>query len=120
MKLNEMAYTQSEAIDKCAELGQKFAEHFYETYSNGIEDADFSHHCREMQAWYDRVSSIKLKKNNRFIAIDELIDWFFTFGERIYDVFDDNEVNSAYEKFIRHLIRTDNVKIAMTKTIEEV
>ena len=39
-----------------------------------------------MQAWYDKVSFIVLKHNNKKIRKDQLWDWFFTVGTDIEEL----------------------------------
>ena len=51
--IKEMAYNRSDAINRCADLGEQFISHFNKIMDAGdINDPDFIHHCTEMDAWY--------------------------------------------------------------------
>lgn len=83
MTINEMAFSKSEAIDKCIELGEKFIQHFHKVYREGKNSDCFTHHCNEMQAWLDKCRRFKLKNTNDYLTPINLIDWFFTAGQCI-------------------------------------
>ena len=83
MTINEMAFSKSEAIDKCIELGEKFIQHFHKVYREGKNSDCFIHHCNEMQAWLDKCRRFKLKNTNDYLTPINLIDWFFTAGQCI-------------------------------------
>ena len=94
MTINEMAFSKSEAIDKCIELGEKFIQHFHKVYREGKNSDCFTHHCSEMQAWLDKCRIFKLKNTNDYLTPINLIDWFFTAGQCV-DV--DNGFNTDKE-----------------------
>lgn len=94
MTINEMAFSKSEAIDKCIELGEKFIQHFHKVYREGKNSDCFTHHCSEMQAWLDKCRRFKLKNTNDYLTPINLIDWFFTAGQCV-DV--DNGFNTDKE-----------------------
>ena len=94
MTINEMAFSKSEAIDKCIELGEKFIQHFHKLYREGKNSDCFTHHCSEMQAWLDKCRRFKLKNTNDYLTPINLIDWFFTAGQCV-DV--DNGFNTDKE-----------------------
>ena len=81
-----MAMVKADAIDLCMNLGKKFVEHFNKVMAEGVDSPSFSHYCDEMQAWYDKVSTIVLKHNNKKIRKDQLWDWFFTVGTDIEEL----------------------------------
>lgn len=99
----EMAYTRPDAIDRCYSLGQKFAEHFIKVCKEGKNSEDYTHHCIEMQNWWDSVKGIRLKGNNKLISVSNLIDWFFTLGKDPED-FIPEEYISLYSKLYLTLL----------------
>lgn len=109
IKLDEMAFNRMDAIDKCISLGKLFINHFLKVVEEGRESNDFSHHCHEMQNWYDEVKGIKLKSNNKFISKTHLIDWFFTVGQSPEDFMSDDLVG-MYEDLYLELLRGKRVK----------
>ena len=112
----EMAYTRADAIDRCYNLGEQFAQHFIKTCQEGKESKDFIHHCIEMQGWWDKVKEIKLKENNKLISISNLTDWFFTLGKDPED-FIPEEYMTIYTKLYLSLL--SNRENADIKTILE-
>ena len=70
IKLNEMSYPRSEAIDRCASLGEKFIEHFEKSYIGGIDSEDLKHHCAEMQSWYDAVNRMTIKPRAKMLETE--------------------------------------------------
>ena len=118
IQLNELAYSRADALERCYDLGQKFIEHFKETFAKGLADVDFQHHCQEMQAWYDSVAFIVLKNTKKLITTENLVDWFFTRGSLPKYLFDTSEEASAYKKLIKKL--TDNRKIKVIDAMKDI
>ncbi len=108
--LLEMAYTRGHAIELCSNLSKKFSEHFLKIMKSGLESPDFNHHCLEMQAWFDKVNSIRLKPNNKKISKTNIIDWFITDG-RITEDFIPEQYVDKYEDFC--------IGLLSGKTVEE-
>lgn len=111
-RLNEMAISKSEAMDKCLSLGKQFIEHYHKVYLEGPDSRDFQHHCHEMQTWYNSVRSIKLKNTNRGLTPVNLIDWFFTVGAIPEDFLDTDDEIDSYNKFIIELLHDSDSKIS--------
>ena len=109
-RIDEMALSRGDAIDRCINLGKQFIEHFHKVYVEEIESRDFNHHCQEMQSWYDSVSSIRLKTNNKFLTNTQLIDWFFTLGANVEDYLDNDEEVEHYNNFIVELLSNKRSK----------
>lgn len=112
MVLNELAYPRHIAIEECRELGRPFIDHFHKCVSN-IQSNNWgrlSHHASEMQSWWDTIRKIKLTYNNKFLSIDQLINWFFTIGSDIETVIDP-EWQDVYGKLISILITHPDYKI---------
>lgn len=108
--LFEMALKRQDAIDRCISLGVEFAKHFNKVMSLGKTDKDFNHHCQEMQSWYDKVRSIKIKNTNKPLSKSQLWDWFFTAGQDSEDLVDQSLVE-LYEKFYLKLVSDENQSV---------
>ena len=110
-QLNEMALTRNEAIDRCFSLGKQFIDHFHKCVHEGKDSDDFTHHCTEMQAWFDEVKQYKLKQNKRLLTADTLINWFFTVGSDVEEKIEE-EYQDIYEQFyIRLLLDRNNSNV---------
>ena len=120
-QLNEMAFDRKDAIERCNSLGTNFINHFIEVFAKGKNDKDFQHHCQEMQAWYDNVSSIVLKHTKKLITTKNLIDWFFTKGSLPKYIFSNHREVTAYNKLIALLTNNRSMKVidAMIKIIDK-
>lgn len=116
--LNEMAYNRSDAINKCSDLGYQFVSHFKKLVEEGVFSKDFSHHCDEMQSWYNQVKDIVLKHSKRKISNTQLIDWFFTYGSSTEQLFEDDIVD-VYEEFIFALLQTGDVEKSAKIALKE-
>ena len=108
--LNEMVYTIPDAMDRCHSLGEQFANHFNKVCSSTKESDDFVHHCIEMQAGFDQVKDIILKHNNKKITYVNLIDWFFTYGNNVENIIDEQYVD-LYNVFIIKLLNSKTTSI---------
>lgn len=93
--LTEMAMSRPDAMEKCEALGMKFIEHFVKIY-NSPQSETVHHWSKEMQAWYDSISRIKIKNTNKFLTIPEKIDWFYSFTSSYEDYFN-NDVDKIYK-----------------------
>lgn len=107
--MNEMAMMRVDAIELCMSLGKKFTDHFKEIYIKGKDDIDFKHHCQELQSWYDKINDIVLKQNNKKISKIQKIDWFFTMGSSLEDIFNNEQIENKYEEFILQLMSSNNL-----------
>lgn len=114
--LLEMAYTRGHAIELCSNLSNKFSEHFIKIMKSGIESHDFKHHCSEMQAWFDKVSSIRLKPDSKKITKTNIMDWFITDG-RVPEDFIPEEYVDKYEDFCFGLLDGKTVEESISKIL---
>ena len=122
VNIEEMAYHRSDAIDRCANLGKQFIEHFNKIMTaGGLEDPDFIHHCdAEMATWLNDVRNITLKPKNKRLNSEYLMDWFFTIGSSI-DIIIPDEYESIYSNFVAKLLADKNkkVSVALAEAINE-
>lgn len=107
--MNEMAMPRADAIELCISLGEKFTNHFKEIYEKGKNDIDFKHHCQELQSWYDKVNEIVLKQNNKKLSKTQKIDWFFTRGSSLENIFNNTTIEDVYEEFIFKLMSSNDL-----------
>lgn len=107
--MNEMAMTRSDAIEICMSLGEKFIDHFKKIHLKGKDDINFSHHCQELQSWYDKINRIILKTNNRELSKIQKIDWFFTCGSSLEYLFNNEQMENKYEEFIMKLLSSNTL-----------
>ena len=105
-KLNEMALSRSDAIDRCMNLGNQFINHFHKAVLDTIEES-FSHHCSEMQNWFNMVKDIVLKHNGKRIKSDDLINWFFTAGSSV-ELKIEEKYQEIYEELYLRLLGNRN------------
>ena len=116
-----MAYTSSDAINRCASLGAQFIDHFNNIMdADGKNDPDFNHHTKEMNNWFNDVQNIRLKPKSLKLNTEQLIDWFFTAGSSI-DVLVKEEYQEIYSDFIAKLLTNKNKYVSdiLIETIEE-
>jgi len=107
--LNEMAMPRADAIELCISLGEKFTNHFKEVYELGKNNIDFKHHCQELQSWYDKINEIVLKQNNKKLSKTQKIDWFFTRGSSLENIFNNDNIEKIYEDFIFELMSSNKL-----------
>ena len=107
MKLNEMAYDRGWIVDKCAELGVMFVEHFDKVWHD-VNTEKQKHHLAEMQSWYDKVKRLKFKHNNKLINTKQLFDWFFMPNAVVAtDLFNNEEEAYFYLDFVNNILDED-------------
>lgn len=120
--IKEMAYNRSDAINRCADLGEQFISHFNKIMDAGdINDPDFIHHCTEMDAWLNKVRKITLKPKNKTLNTELLVDWFFTAGSSIDIIVSKEEYQDIYSSFITKLLVDKHKKVsdALIETLKE-
>lgn len=104
IKLREMSYHRSDAIDKCVSLGECFIDYFNKIMNaDGLNDPNFDHHCSEMSSWFNTVNRITLKPKNKLINSEYLMDWFFTCGSSI-DIIIPDKFEIIYSDFVSKLL----------------
>ena len=114
--LVEMALSRGEAIDICMSLGKQFTNHFNKVCDEGKNSSNFKHHCEEMQSWFDKVKSIKLRHTRRLIQPTNLYDWFFTCGAELEDVVNLCYIDD-YEYLVNQLLCTSSKVFDVLKEI---
>lgn len=107
----EMAYTHTKAMDLCYSLGKKFAEHFIKICKEGKDSNDFTHHCIEMQSWWDEVKDIRLKESKKKISYSDLNDWFFTLGKDPEDFIPEEYLELYSKLYLNLLLNRDTADI---------
>lgn len=113
MILNEMAIDRGDAVTVCVKLSREFINHFNKAFREGIESPSFSHHCDEMQAWWDKVNGFVLKQNKKKVASSDLVDWFFLGGSDTDKIFkgDEDRIDVYNEFMIKILGDRDNADL---------
>lgn len=107
----EMAYTYTKAMDLCYSLGKKFAGHFIKICKEGKDSNDFTHHCIEMQSWWDEVKDIRLKESKKKISYSDLNDWFFTLGKDPEDFIPEEYLELYSKLYLNLLLNRDTADI---------
>lgn len=108
--ITEMSLSRLNTIDRCISLGKQFTGHFNVMCRESAESLNFKRHCYETQVCYDTVLSIRMKPRCKRLSVEQLVDWFFTSGQSIEDVIDE-EYLDIYDKLIRKLVSNDQYKI---------
>lgn len=104
-KIEDMALSRSDAMERCISLGKKFIEHFDKIYKDPNCQA-VNHWTSEMQGWLNNVREIKLKTTNKTLLDGNLRDWFFTAGALPEDFMTNAiyEELEAYDKFVNLIL----------------
>lgn len=116
-KLDEMAMSRADAIDKCMSLGKQFVEHFDKIY-NENDEATIKHHGEEMQGFLNQILDIKLKENHKPLNEKQIYDYFITCGKLPIDLFDNETEASVYDEFSNDLLDEDKDVLEALKRIE--
>lgn len=114
MKLQEIAYKRSDAIEKCYTYGKPFIEYFHTCMRDLLNNNKelYYLHASKMQACWDAVKDIKLTSNNKKLLCDQLINWFFTVGSGVEDVID-ADYQEIYERFYIELLKDRYAKLVV-------
>lgn len=109
----------SDAISRCNSLGKRFNEHFHKMYTDP-DAQSFEHWSSEMNTWYLDARKIVLKTNNKPISETQLMDWFFTEGSSVDELFKDSDECDFYNKFVIQLLANKEFTVldAFEKTKE--
>ena len=110
-KIEDMAYTRKQALDKCWDLAEPFIEHFEKIYKN--PKAQTVHNwCVEMQTkWFKPIEDIVFKHNHKQIEDENIYEWFLTRGSSPEVLFKDNpEKAKIYKEFCEELLKTRDVE----------
>ena len=114
MKLQDMAMSRRQAMNRAMDLAPRFVEHFNKIYNNK-SSIDVNHWASEMQAWLDQVLGIKLKETKKPLSLQEKMDWFFTNGSDSETLFKDQREAMIYDDFIDLVAVNNNVKKSLNE-----
>ena len=118
VKFNDMALSQSDAMNRCIYLGELFIKHFHKIYNNP-QDINVNHWSKEMQGWLKSVKKIILKHNNKPIPENKLRDWFFTAGSNPDNIEKMNYTElQCYNRFITQCLMSEDVKSSLGDIIK--
>lgn len=117
-RFRDMVMTRPNAIDLCLSLGKQFIKHFHKIYTRK-DDISLKGWVHEMATWFNKVSSIKLKSDNKPLNDNCLRDWFFHAGAYPEDIvpMTEKELND-YNKFVYNLLNSRNVKESLRLTLK--
>ena len=112
--ISDFAYSRQKSIDVCWTLGIQFIKHFDKIYHNSTSQ-NVNHWISEMDAWYKKVKSIKLKSNNKELLMGDLRDHFFTACALPEDYMTnpDYKEEKAYDTFVENLIRNNDIRLSL-------
>lgn len=108
--LTEFATNRNVISNRCLDLGILFIGHFRKAFHDTSTEARH-HHIAEMQAWWDKVRSLRFKGSNKLISSSDLIDWFFTAGALYGDFLESDDEVDCYEALIHEMIYDRKKKI---------
>lgn len=114
MKIQDMAMSRRQAMNRAMDLAPRFVEHFNKIYNNK-SSIDVNHWVSEMQAWLDQVLGIKLKETKKPLSLQEKMDWFFTNGSDSETLFKDQREAMIYDDFIDLVAVNNNVKKSLNE-----
>lgn len=111
-QINELAYKRSDAIEICKNNGLLFINHFHKCMQDLSENNinRLHHHAAEMSSWWNNVIRMKLTYNNKHLAKDQLVNWFFTAGSDIDEMIQD-EYQDLYGEFMILLLSNPNTNV---------
>lgn len=107
----EMSVDRSTAFDKCIGAGKPFIEHFIKVCNEGKDSENFSHHCQEMQAFWNQVKNLTLKPRSKLISPLNLADWFFCLGSEPENIIRDDGILEKYFNFFPKLLADRDYEI---------
>ena len=105
--INEMAFSRSDILLRCLDLGPKFVEHYVKCIKDLEKETpkDFKYHANEMQSFWDKVRNLTYKSNKKKVSNSDLFDGFLTCGGNIEDRIKDEDIAEMYDKFIVNLLQ---------------
>mgnify|MGYP006874317590 FL=1 len=88
--LTEMSMPKSEICYRSSRLGRQFIDHFNKVLNDlqSETNTSLSHHCQEMQSWWDYVRRLTYKHNKKYVSDKDMIEWFFSGGGNYEDTVD--------------------------------
>lgn len=102
----------SNSYAHCIGLGKNFIEHFHKIYTNP-DSSDTNHWLSEMEAWFNKASTIILSQSKRFLTDDDFYQWFLVYDsdyKTIVPSATEQEENDYY-KFAEYILKhRDNFK----------
>ena len=114
MKIQDMAMSRRQAMNRAMDLAPRFVEHFNKI-NNNKSSIDVKHCASEMQAWLDQVLGIKLKETKKPLSLQEKMDWFFTNGSDSETLFKDQREAMIYDDFIDLVAVNNDVKKSLNE-----
>lgn len=115
--LTEMSMPKSEICYRSSRLGRQFIDHFNKVLNDlqSETNTSLSHHCQEMQSWWDYVRHLTYKHNKKYVSDKDMIEWFFSGGGNYEDTVDSV---SMYEQLINRMLHNrDKSIISIIKDI---
>lgn len=109
----EMAYSRTDAMDRCQSLGKQFLTHFNKIYTDPSNESR-EHWEMEMDNWWSQVKNIVLKQNNRKLSISNLHDWFFSAGQNPIDFFTSEnkfDEEDCYDQLYLNLLQNRDITV---------
>ena len=92
------------AVSRCIDFGYEYVELFKKFYEEGVHSESFELYCAEMTAKWNNVKDIKMS-NGKNISDSKLVDWFFTSGSVVRDLFPDEAERIVYCKLMNELLK---------------
>lgn len=114
MKIQDMAMSRRQAMNRAMDLAPRFVEHFDKIYNNKLT-IDANHWASEMQAWLNQILGIKLKETKKQLSLQEKMDWFFTNGSDSETLFKDQREAMIYDDFIDLVAVNNDVKKSLNE-----
>lgn len=109
MKIQDMAMSRRQAMNRAMDLAPRFVEHFDKIYNNK-SSIEVNHWASEMQVWLNQILGIKLKETKKQLSLQEKMDWFFTNGSDSETLFKDQGEAMVYDDFIEKVAFNNDVK----------
>lgn len=114
MKIQDMAMSRRQAMNRTMDLAPRFVEHFDKIYNNK-SSIGVNHWASEMQAWLNQILGIKLKESGKGLSLQEKMDWFFTNGSDSETLFKDQREAMVYDDFIDLVAINNDVKKSLNE-----
>lgn len=100
----EQADYRADVLEQLESLGKQFMKHFIKVVNEGPEAPTFSHHCKEMQDWFNKAKEKRLKQDGKTITNTNLVDWFFSARRSPEDFIKNGLILDIYEQFYPRLL----------------
>ena len=114
MKIQDMAMSRRQAMNRAMDLAPRFVEHFNKIWQYPQSTAG-NHWASEMQAWLNQILEITLKETKHRLSLHEKMDWFFTNGSDSETLFKDQGEAMIYDDFIDLVAINNDVKKSLNE-----